>query len=104
MSQERVEELAESLARVRARIADAARAAGRDPAEVALLAVTKTFPAADVAALVDLGLRDFGENRDQEGSVKAPALANLRPDVPVRWQMIGNVQRNKARSVVAWAG
>jgi pyridoxal phosphate enzyme (YggS family) len=104
MSQERLEELAESLARVRERIADAARAAGRDPAEVALLAVTKTFPAADVAALVDLGLRDFGENRDQEASVKAPELANLRPDASVRWQMIGNVQRNKARSVVRWAG
>lgn len=104
MTQERVAQLAESLTRVRARIADAARAAGRDPAEVALLAVTKTFPAADVAALVDLGLSDFGENRDQEASAKAPELAALRPDARVRWQMIGNLQRNKARSVVAWAG
>ncbi|HEY2698352.1 MAG TPA: YggS family pyridoxal phosphate-dependent enzyme [Pseudonocardiaceae bacterium] len=104
MTQERVAELAESLARVRERIAVAARAAGRDPAEVALLAVTKTFPASDVAALVDLGLSDFGENRDQEASAKVPELAGLRPDARVRWQMIGNVQRNKARSVVAWAG
>lgn len=104
MSQQRVAELAESLARVRERIAGAARAAGRDPAEVALLAVTKTFPAADVAALVDLGLADFGENRDQEGSAKAAELAALRPDADLRWQMIGNVQRNKARSVVSWAG
>ena len=104
MSQQRVAELAGSLARVRERIAGAARAAGRDPAEVALLAVTKTFPAADVAALVDLGLADFGENRDQEGSAKAAELAALRPDADLRWQMIGNVQRNKARSVVSWAG
>jgi pyridoxal phosphate enzyme (YggS family) len=104
MTQERVAQLAESLAEVRERIAVAARAAGRDPAEVALLAVTKTFPASDVAALVDLGLSDFGENRDQEASAKVPELAALRPDARVRWQMIGNVQRNKARSVVAWAG
>ena len=104
MTQERVAQLAESLAEVRERIAVAARAAGRDPAEVALLAVTKTFPASDVAALVDLGLSDFGENRDQEASAKVPELAALRPDARVRWQMIGNVQRNKARSVVGWAG
>ena len=104
MTEDRTAELAESLARVRDRIAAAARAAGREPAEVALLAVTKTFPAADVAALVDLGLADFGENRDQEASVKVGELAQLRPDAEVRWQMIGNVQRNKARSVVAWAG
>jgi hypothetical protein len=103
MTQERVAELAESLAEVRERISAAARAAGRDPAEIALLAVTKTFPASDVAALVDLGLSDFGENRDQEASAKVPELAGLRPDARVRWQMIGNVQRNKARSVVAWA-
>lgn len=100
----RIAQLADSLAQVRARIATAARAAGRDPAEVGLLAVTKTFPATDVAALVDLGLTDFGENRDQEASGKVGELAALRPDVPVRWQMIGNVQRNKARSVVTWAG
>ena len=104
MTQERVAQLAESLAEVRERIAVAAWAAGRDPAEVALLAVTKTFPASDVAALVDLGLSDFGENRDQEASAKVPELAALRPDARVRWQMIGNVQRNKARSVVGWAG
>jgi hypothetical protein len=100
----RIAQLAESLARVRDRIATAARAAGRDPAEVGLLAVTKTFPAADVAALVDLGLADFGENREQEAAGKVEELAALRQDVPVRWQMIGHVQRNKARSVVAWAG
>ncbi|HEX4220975.1 MAG TPA: YggS family pyridoxal phosphate-dependent enzyme [Pseudonocardiaceae bacterium] len=103
-TQARIAQLAESLAQLRDRIATAARAAGRDPAEVALLAVTKTFPATDVAALVDLGLADFGENRDQEAAGKVDELAALRPEKPVRWQMIGNVQRNKARSVVAWAG
>jgi hypothetical protein len=103
-TEQRIAQLAESLAEVRARIAAAARAAGREPAEVALLAVTKTFPAIDVAALVDLGLSDFGENRDQEASAKVGEFAALRPDADVRWQMIGNVQRNKARSVVTWAG
>ncbi len=103
---ERVAELAESLAEVRARIAAACTAAGRAPDEVRLLAVTKTFPAADVAALVDLGLREFGENREQEAAGKVAELAALRPRVPraeIGWQMIGRLQRNKARSVIGWA-
>jgi hypothetical protein len=102
-TRERVAELADSLATVRDRIAAACAAAGRDTGEVELLAVTKYFPATDVAALVDLGLRDFGENREQEAAAKVPELAALRPGVPVRWQMIGRLQRNKARSVITWA-
>ena len=66
--------LARSLDEVRARIDAAARAAGRDPAEISLLAVTKTCPAADVAHLVDLGLADFGENKEQEGAAKKRAF------------------------------
>lgn len=95
--------LARSLAEVRARIDAAARAAGRDPGEVALLAVTKTRPASDVAHLVDLGLSDFGENKEQEGSAKAAELAALRPDAAVRWRVVGRLQRNKARNLVRWA-
>jgi PLP dependent protein len=100
---ERVAEIAESLTGLRARIAAACAAAGRDAAEVGLLAVTKTFPADDVAALVDLGLRDFGENREQEAVAKVVELAELRPRIEVSWQMIGRLQRNKARSVITWA-
>lgn len=96
-------ELADALRAVRVRIADACRAAGREPSEVDLLAVTKTHPAEDVALLVDLGLRAFGENRPQEAAAKAARLAELRPDVPVRWHLVGRLQRNKARSVAGWA-
>lgn len=86
---------AERLRAVRARIDAAARAAGRDPGEVALLAVSKTFPAADVRALQALGQQDFGENRAQELLAKAAELA----DLPVRWHFIGQLQRNKAAAV-----
>ncbi|MFB9725166.1 YggS family pyridoxal phosphate-dependent enzyme [Haloechinothrix salitolerans] len=102
-SAERLDQLRESLNAVQARIADACVAAGREPDEVRLLAVTKTFPATDVAALIDLGLRDFAENKDQEGGAKAAEVARLRPDADVRWYMVGRLQRNKARTVVRWA-
>ena len=95
--------LARSLSEVRGRIDAAARAAGRDPGEVSLLAVTKTWPATDVAHLVDLGLADFGENKEQEGAAKAAELADLRPDAAVRWRVVGQLQRNKARNVARWA-
>jgi PLP dependent protein len=87
--------LEENLRAVRARIDAAARAAGRDPASVALLAVSKTRPSADVRALLALGQQDFGENRAQELVEKAAELA----DVPVRWHFIGQLQRNKAAAV-----
>ena len=99
----RRDELAANLAEVRARIEAACRAADRSPAEVELLAVTKTFPASDVALLSDLGLFAFAENRDQEASGKTAEFAEARPDARPSWHMVGNVQRNKARSVVSWA-
>lgn len=99
----RREDLARSLDAVRERLAAACRSAGRDPGEVRLLAVTKTFPAADVALLVDLGLTGFGESRDQEAGPKAAELAELRPAAPVGWEMVGRLQRNKSRSVARWA-
>ncbi|MEU1685126.1 YggS family pyridoxal phosphate-dependent enzyme [Micromonospora sp. NPDC005707] len=94
-------ELAAGLARVRGRIADACAAAGRDRGEVTLVAVTKTYPAADVVALAGLGVTDVGENRDQEAAPKAAeaAAAGAAP----RWHFIGQLQRNKARSVVRYA-
>jgi pyridoxal phosphate enzyme (YggS family) len=61
--------------------------------------VAKTFPAADVRLLVDLGVADVGENRDHEARAKAAELA----DLPVRWHFVGQLQRNKARSVARYA-
>ena len=92
-----VARLAENLRAVRGRLDAAARAAGRDPAEVRLLAVSKTWPADDVRALAALGQRHFAENRVQELTGKAAALADL-PDL--RWHLVGQLQRNKAAAVV----
>ncbi|AHI00464.1 YggS family pyridoxal phosphate-dependent enzyme [Kutzneria albida] len=100
---DRCAELAAGLAEIQARIQSACAYAGRDPGEVRLLAVTKTWPAADVAHLVDLGLTEFAENRDQEAAPKAVELAAARPGAAVRWHMVGHVQRNKTRSIVGWA-
>jgi PLP dependent protein len=85
---------------VRERIGRAAEEAGRDPASVTLVAVSKTFPADAVRALYDLGHRDFGESRLQEALPKIEAL----PD-DVRWHFLGNLQTNKARRVAEtfWA-
>ncbi|MCZ7436357.1 YggS family pyridoxal phosphate-dependent enzyme [Micromonospora sp. WMMC241] len=98
---ERRAELAAGLARVRARVADACAAAGRDPGGVTLVAVTKTYPAVDVVALAGLGVTDVGENRDQEAAPKAAEVAGA--GVAPRWHFIGQLQRNKARSVVRYA-
>jgi pyridoxal phosphate enzyme (YggS family) len=84
-----------NLRAVRARIDAAARAAARDPASVALLAVSKTWPADAVRALAALGQTDFGENRAQELTGKAAELT----DLPLRWHFIGQLQRNKAAAV-----
>ncbi|MDW5323093.1 YggS family pyridoxal phosphate-dependent enzyme [Plantactinospora sp. KLBMP9567] len=94
-------ELAANLARVRSRIDAACAAAGRDPAEVTMVAVTKTYPASDVALLAELGVRDMGENRDQEAAPKAAEVAAT--GARVRWHFVGQLQRNKARSVVRYA-
>jgi pyridoxal phosphate enzyme (YggS family) len=95
-----VSRLESNLQAVRTRIAAAARAAGRDPSSVALLAVSKTWPADDVRALAALGQGDFGENRAQELLAKARQLEETGPaDLPLRWHFIGQLQRNKAAAV-----
>jgi PLP dependent protein len=95
-------ELAGNLAAIQARVAVACAAAGRDVSEITLIAVTKTRPAEDVVALTELGLADFGENRDQEAAPKAAAVAEAGA-VPVRWHFIGQLQSNKASHVVRYA-
>jgi len=91
--------LAERLAAVDAGIADAARAAGRDPAEVTRIVVTKFHPASLVRELAELGVRDVGENRHQEAQAKAAETAGL----PLRWHFVGQLQSNKARAVRRYA-
>lgn len=96
----REEELAANLRDVRERIALACREAGRDPEEITLIAVTKTFPASDVRLLSGLGVTDVGENRDQEAGPKA---AECR-DLPLTWHFVGRLQTNKVKSVLRYAG
>ena len=82
-----------NLASIRSRIEAAAIAAGRDPAAVRLLAVSKTFGADAVREAYAAGQRDFGENKVQEALQKIEATA----DLPIRWHLIGHLQSNKAR-------
>ena len=81
----------ENLARIQQQIAEAARKAGRNPQDVKLLAVSKTFPAADILEAFQAGQLRFGENRVQELASKVPAL----PDT-LEWHLIGHLQSNKA--------
>ena len=98
---DRAAELSENLSALRARIAAACEVAGRPADDVTLIAITKTFPASDVRLLAGLGITDVGENRDQEAAPKAAACAGLEP--PLRWHFVGQLQANKARSVVTYA-
>lgn len=92
-------DIAAGLERTRERVAAACAAAGRDPAELTIIVVTKTYPAADVGILADLGVRDVGENRDKEAAPKAAECA----DLPLRWHFVGQLQTNKASSVARYA-
>jgi len=100
-SEERLAELAANLAAVRASIADACADAGRDPAEVGLIAVTKTFPVPDIIALAGLGLTDVGENKDQEAAPKVAACDAA--GLALRWHFVGQLQVNKVASVARYA-
>lgn len=100
----RRDELAARLAAVRRRIADACADAGRDPAELTLVVVTKFFPASDVLLLHELGVRAIGENKDQEA---APKIAEVRAALPegadLELHFVGQLQSNKARHVAQYA-
>ena len=88
-------DIAQNLAAVRARIDAAARACGRDPAEIRLLAVSKTKPAAAIRAAYRAGQRTFGENYLQDALEKQADLA----DLDLEWHFIGALQSNKTRAL-----
>jgi len=90
-------EIAKNLSDVRSRIGAAARRAGREPGEITLIAVSKTFGADHVRAASQAGQRDFGENKVQEALQKIGDTA----DIPLRWHLIGHLQSNKARKAAA---
>ncbi|NLD86387.1 MAG: YggS family pyridoxal phosphate-dependent enzyme [Actinomycetales bacterium] len=97
MSDTRTDELRANLAAVRERIDAAARAARREENQVRLLPVTKFHPAEDLARLLDLGVTDVAENREQEARGKAAEVPGIRI------HMIGQIQSKKANSVARWA-
>ncbi len=99
--QERGRQLADNLKTVHRRVAAACDEAGRNPAEVHLVVVTKFFPPSDVRLLVDLGVTQFGESRDQEARSKREDVA--LEGVDLTWHFIGQLQTNKAASVVSYA-
>ncbi|WP_263143066.1 YggS family pyridoxal phosphate-dependent enzyme [Pseudomonas sp. RIT-PI-AD] len=87
--------IAKNIAKVRARIREAAQASGRDFADIGLLAVSKTQPAEAIRDAFACGLVDFGENYLQEALAKQEVLG----DLPLRWHFIGPIQSNKARAI-----
>jgi PLP dependent protein len=86
--------IAENLAAVRSRIAQAAARAGRQPSDVTLIAVSKTFDPSYVREAWEAGQRDFGENKVQEAEAKIGATGEL---AGIRWHLIGHLQSNKAK-------
>ncbi len=91
-------DVAANVAVVRSRIAAAARRAGRDPADITLVAATKTVATERVAEALTAGVIDLGENRAQELLAKAPVLAEHGP----RWHFLGALQRNKVKALAPW--
>jgi pyridoxal phosphate enzyme (YggS family) len=94
----RPQEISTALKSVQERIEIAAVGAGRDPGDIRLIAVTKNFPLNDAQILYELGLRDFGENRDQEGALKSEQLPT-----DLRWHFQGQIQSRKIKSISTWA-
>ena len=94
----RLSDIQGNLEVIQSRIKNACSAAGRDTSEITLIAVTKTYPASDVDLLNQLGIENVGENRDQEASSKKSEVKNQ-----FKWHFIGQLQSNKAKSVVNYA-
>lgn len=87
-----------NIEHIRNRVARRCQSAGRDPSEIVLLGVSKTFPADDIAEAVRYGVRDIGENYVQELLQKRSSLN----DEQIRWHFIGHLQSNKVRQIVDW--
>ena len=94
----RFDEISKNLALVQTRIERAMVIAARDPVGVEMIAVTKNFPVSDAEILYALGLRNFGENRDDEGALKSEQLPN-----DIHWHFQGQVQGKKINSISSWA-
>jgi pyridoxal phosphate enzyme (YggS family) len=94
----RVDEISANLEKVKEQIKLAAASANRLSDDRTLVVVTKTFPVSDIEILYSLGIRDFGENRDQEASAKVGLLPK-----DVRWHFQGQIQSNKLKSITSWA-
>lgn len=94
--------MAERLAQAEQRISAAASSCGRTSDDIKLIVVTKNHPTQLVLDLLDLGARDFGENRDQEAAPKAAEVRSVT-DIEHRWHFIGQLQSNKVKSVVTYA-
>ena len=96
---DRSSEIAANLEKVERDIATALAAVGRARSEITLIAVTKNFPVSDIEILYQLGVRDFGENRDQEARAKVADFKRAG----IRWHFQGQLQRNKLPSIGSWA-
>jgi pyridoxal phosphate enzyme (YggS family) len=94
----RKDSIAENLNNVRRGIDDVAIAVGRAPSDITLIVVTKTYPSSDIEILHSLGITNIGENRDQEARSKFPLV-----NAELSWHHIGQLQRNKVKSVLTWA-
>ena len=94
----RPEQIAANLKQVNENIASAAKKAGRSIDEITLIVVTKTFPLSDLEILYELGLREFGEDRDQEAVEKVDKLPN-----DIKWHFQGGIKSNKLKSIATWA-
>ncbi len=95
-------DIARNLAQVQERIAEAALRVGRNPAEITLVAVTKTHPVETVVAAYRAGARHFGENRIEEGAAKIPAVSAAISAPRPTWHMVGHVQSRKAEAAAAY--
>jgi len=94
----RKDELAHNLGEIQERIRATAERVGRAPSEISLIVVTKTFPISDAEILYELGVREMGENRDEEGALKSEHLP-----LDVKWHFQGQVQGRKIKSISSWA-
>ena len=92
----RRQEISNNLVLVQEKIVKAAVGANRSPEEITLIAVTKTYPHEDVEIIKELGISNFGENRDAEGAEKSKEVDGI-------WHFQGQIQSNKLKSITSWA-